>query len=68
MWIQLNRNLKSMMNYIIIKQSNNTKINEVKVLRGTGYHLNHYLSKYKTFLPDIELGIVRRKKKIRRRI
>jgi len=42
-WILSNRNLKSIIDYIIIRESNNIKINDMRMFRGTGYHSNHYL-------------------------
>jgi uncharacterized protein YlxW (UPF0749 family) len=39
--IQPNRNLKSIIDYIITRQSNNIKINDVRMLRGTMCQLNH---------------------------
>jgi len=49
-WVQSNWNLK--IDYIdyIIKQNNNIKINDVRVLRETGCHINHYLLRFKIFL------------------
>jgi len=51
--VQSNRNLKSIINYIIIKKSNNIEINDVRSLRGT-YHSEHNLPKSKIFHIDIK--------------
>jgi len=49
-WIQSNRNPKSIIDYIIARQSNYIRINDVRVLRGTGCHSDHYLLRSKIFL------------------
>lgn len=50
-WTQSTRNLKSIIDYTIVRQSTKMKIHDVRVHRGATCGSDHYLLKTKILLP-----------------
>ncbi|XP_072377771.1 uncharacterized protein [Diabrotica undecimpunctata] len=51
-WIQQTRNLKSIIDYSIVRQRTKIKIQDVRVARGPSCGTDHHLLKVKTILPN----------------
>ena len=50
-WEQHTRNLKSIIDYIIVKQKSEFQINDVRVQRGINCGSDHYVVRAKVYLP-----------------
>ncbi|XP_072398398.1 uncharacterized protein [Diabrotica undecimpunctata] len=50
-WVQHTRNLKSIIDYVIVKQSTTLKVNDVRVLRGPTCGSDHYIVRTKMVFP-----------------
>lgn len=50
-WIQNTRNLKSIIDYVIVRQGTTLKINDVRVYRGALCDSDHYVVKAKIYFP-----------------
>ncbi|XP_072384375.1 uncharacterized protein [Diabrotica undecimpunctata] len=50
-WVQQTRNLKSIIDYVIVKQSTTLKVNDVRVLRGPTCGSDYYIVRTKMVFP-----------------